>query len=165
MTGSFISLGLSHDALSLVRASHSPPSHLHTLHVLFYFFIALATVWNFLLAYSWVICFNPLECKFYENRDLAWLLLSQCSITQFPLLNESNNRGLLNLTGCFPSGSDGKESACNAGDLVSIPGLGRSPGEGNGYPPQCSCMENSMDWGAWWATVHGVAKSCIWLSN
>ena len=59
----------------------------------------------------------------------------------------------------FPGGSAGKESACNAGDLGSIPGLGRSPGEGNGYPLQDSCLENSMDSGAWQATVHGVTKS------
>ena len=58
-----------------------------------------------------------------------------------------------------PGGSDGKESTCNAGDLGSIPGLGRSPGEGHGNPLQYSCVENSMDRGAWWATVHGVAKS------
>ena len=59
----------------------------------------------------------------------------------------------------FPGGSDGQESVCNAGDLSSIPGLGRSPGEGNGNPLQYSCLENSMDIGAWQATVHGVAKS------
>ena len=59
----------------------------------------------------------------------------------------------------FSGGSDGKESACNALDLGSIPGLGRSPGEGSNYPLQYSCLENSMDGGAWWATVHGVAKS------
>ena len=59
----------------------------------------------------------------------------------------------------FPGSSDSKESACNAGDLGSIPGLGRSPGEGNGYPLQYCCLENHMDKGAWQATVHGVAKS------
>ena len=59
----------------------------------------------------------------------------------------------------FAGGSDGKESACSAGDLGSIPGSGRSPGEGNNYPLQYSCLENSMDRGAWQATVHGVAKS------
>ena len=53
----------------------------------------------------------------------------------------------------------GKESACNAGDPGSIPGLGRSPGEGYGNPLQYSCLENSMDRGFWWSTVHGVAKS------
>ena len=52
-----------------------------------------------------------------------------------------------------------KVSVCNAGDLGSIPGLGRSPGEGNGSPLQYSCLKNPMDGGAWWATVHGVAKS------
>ena len=59
----------------------------------------------------------------------------------------------------FPDGSDGKASARNAGDPGSISGSGRSPGEGNGNPLQYSCLENSMDGGAWWATVHGVAKS------
>ena len=59
----------------------------------------------------------------------------------------------------FPGGSDGKASARNAGDLGSISRLGRSLGEGNGNPLQFSCLENSMDGGAWWATVHGVAKS------
>ena len=59
----------------------------------------------------------------------------------------------------FPGGSDGKESACNVGDLGSIPVLGRPPGEGNGYPLQYSDLENSMDRGTWLATVHGVAKS------
>ena len=59
----------------------------------------------------------------------------------------------------FPGGSEDKASACNAGDPSSIPGLGRSPGEGNGNPLQYSCLENPMDRGAWQAIVHGVAKS------
>ena len=58
----------------------------------------------------------------------------------------------------FPSGSDNKESACNAGDPGSIPGSERSPGEGNGNPLHYSCLENSMDRGAWQATVHGVTE-------
>ena len=66
----------------------------------------------------------------------------------------------------FPVGSDSKESACkNAGDLGLIPGLGRSPGEWNGDPLQYSHLENSTDTGAWQVTVHGVAKSRMWLSN
>ena len=65
----------------------------------------------------------------------------------------------------FPSGSDGEESACNARDLGSVPGLGRSPEEGNGYPLQYSGLENSTDKGAWQATVHGVAKSRTRLSD
>ena len=59
----------------------------------------------------------------------------------------------------FPSSSDGKESACSAGDLGAIPGLERSPGEGHGNPLQISCLENPMDKGAWWATAHGVTES------
>ena len=59
----------------------------------------------------------------------------------------------------FPGGSDGKESACNAGDTGLIPGSGRSPGKGNGHPLQYSCPENFTDNGAWQAIVHGVAKS------
>ena len=58
----------------------------------------------------------------------------------------------------FPSSSVGKESACSAGDLGSISVLGRSLGEGNGNPLQYSCLENPMDRGAWWATVHGVTR-------
>ena len=65
----------------------------------------------------------------------------------------------------FSSGSGGTESACNVGDLGSIPGLGRSPGEGNGNPVQYSCLENPMDGGVWWATVLGVAKSLTGLSD
>ena len=59
----------------------------------------------------------------------------------------------------FPGGSDGEESTCKAEDLGSIPGLGRSPKEGNGNSLQESCLENPMDRGAWWATVHRVTKS------
>ena len=65
----------------------------------------------------------------------------------------------------FPGGSEVKAPACNAGDLGSIPGSRRSPGEGNGNPLQYSCLENRMDRGAWWATVHGVAKSRTRLSE
>ena len=58
----------------------------------------------------------------------------------------------------FPGGSDGKESACNEADLGIIPGAGRFPGEGNGYPLQYSCLENPMDRRAWKATVYGVSE-------
>ena len=59
----------------------------------------------------------------------------------------------------LPGSSGSKESACKAGDSSLIPGSGRSPGEGNGEPLQYSCLGNPMDREAWWATVHGVAKS------
>ena len=63
----------------------------------------------------------------------------------------------------FLDGSDGKESVCNVGDLGSVPGLGRAPGEGNGYPLQYSCLENSMDRRA--CTVHAITKSQTRLSD
>ena len=69
--------------------------------------------------------------------------------------------GLLLMVVGFPGGSDGKESAYSAGDLGSIPGLERSPGEGNGNP----LLENLMDRGAWWDAVHGVTKSRSRLSD
>ena len=65
----------------------------------------------------------------------------------------------------YLGGSDSKESACSARDPRSIPGSGRSPGEENGTPLQYSCLENPMDRGAWWATVHGVAKDRTRLSD
>ena len=63
------------------------------------------------------------------------------------------------------SGLDGKESACDAGDLGSIPGSGRPPGEGNGTPLQFSCLENPREGKAWWAAIFGVARSWTRLSN
>ena len=65
----------------------------------------------------------------------------------------------------IPGGSDDKASACNAGVLGSIPGSGRSPREGNGYPLQYSCLQNSMDRRAWQAAIYGVTKSWTWLRD
>ena len=73
--------------------------------------------------------------------------------------NAQTTTRLHSSTVVFPGGSDGKASVCNVGDLGSIPGLGRCPAEGNGSPLQYSCLENRMDGGACWATVHAVAKS------
>ena len=70
-----------------------------------------------------------------------------------------------NLQLTLPGGSDGKESTCSAGDPGSIPGLGRSPGKGNGKLLQYPCLENPMDRGAWRTAVHGVAKSQTRLSD
>ena len=95
-------------------------------------------------------------CDFLDCLVLMdiWYVLS---IECFPLAY------ILYKTG-FPSGSDGRESACNAGDPGLIPRSGRSPGGGNSNPLQYSCLENSMDRGAWRATVHGVAKSWTQLN-
>ena len=79
-----------------------------------------------------------------------------CNFTEFTYCNFTDF--IIKLLG-FPGGSDGKESTCNAGDLGSIPGSGRFPGGGHGNPFQYSCLESPMNRGAWWATVHGVAKS------
>ena len=99
---------------------------------------------------------SPLQCSCLENprnRGAWWAAVSGVAQSWTRLKQFSS------------SSIDGKESACNAGDVSSIPGWGRSPGEGNGNPLLYSCLENSMDRGAWWATVHGVAKSRTWLSN
>ena len=77
---------------------------------------------------------------------------------------EENSYSYMQILG-FPGGSDGKESACNAGDQGWIPGSGRSSGEGNGYPLQYSCLENFMDRGAWCPTVLVVTKSQTKLSD
>ena len=73
--------------------------------------------------------------------------------------------GVLIVMSGFPDGSDSKESTCSTGDLHSIPGSRRSPQEGNGNSLQYSCLENPMDRGAWWATVHGVTQIRTRLSN
>ena len=87
-------------------------------------------------------------------------LAQHCNSTIFQLKKLEKEGGFYReLCKLFPGGSAGKESACNAGNLDSIPRLGRSPGGGHGNPLQYSCLENSMDRGAWWATVHGVAES------
>ena len=107
---------------------------------------------------------NPLQCSCLENpRDRgAWWVavygVAQSCIRLKGFSSSSSNGTAAVLPG-FAGGSDGKESACNAGDPGSIPGSGRSPGEGNGYPLQYSCLEIPMDRGAWQTTVHGVEKS------
>ena len=89
------------------------------------------------------------------------------SIFQWPEEDSFDVDKLVYLKGFlgFPGGSDDKELSCKAGDLGLIPGLRRSPEEGNGNSIQYSCLENSMDWEAWRATIHGVTKSWTWLSD
>ena len=88
-----------------------------------------------------------------------------CPVFPAPCIEETIFSPLYLIYSCFPGSSDGKNSACNAGDPGLIPGSGRSPGEGNGNPLQYYCLENLMGSGAWWATVHGVAKSQTRLSD
>ena len=106
----------------------------------------------------------PRSQTFYPPADALYPLNANSSFTPTPSAWHPPFSFLsLNLTRLgalsYPGVSDGKESACNAGDPGSIPGLGRSPGEGNGNPLQYSCLENPMDRGAWQGVDHGIAKS------
>ena len=112
------------------------------------------------------------SCRIFTFKDGHWpLALWPGSLQSFSLALRSSFQTILicvffffnlvtPLVGHhgFPGGSDGKESACNAGDLGSIPGLGRSPEEGNGNPLQYSCLGNPMNRRAWQAIVHGATK-------
>ena len=97
------------------------------------------------------------DCKpFYKIKTQHFFLkihydYCQNTTLQFHLSRLFRHQG-------FPGSSNGKESACNTGDLDLIPASGKSPGEGNGHSPQYSCMKNPMDGGAWQATVHGGRK-------
>ena len=90
--------------------------------------------------------------KPHVGRSFIYKIMMICIIVQ-------------SCTADFPGGSDGKASGYNVGDLGSIPGSGRSPGEANGNPLQYSCLENPMDGGGWGAAVHGIAKSRSQLSS
>ena len=114
--------------------------------------------------------FLGLACPSHSLRVLLGketYLYSMNSIMPLPLYFSSLDLLLRTVSDIldFPGGSDGKASAYNVGDPGSIPGSGRSPGEGNGNPLSYSCLENPMDGGAWWATVHGVPKSQTRLSG
>ena len=111
----------------------------------------------------------PFVCLLWRNVFSSHLLLFSCvwlfatpwTAAHQASLPFTNSWSLLKLM----SSSSGKNSTCNAGDRSSIPGSGRSAGEGKGYPLQYSSLENSLDWGAWQVTVHGVTKSWTWLSD
>ena len=94
-----------------------------------------------------------------DSCHLSVVFLSAPAPLVILLCHSNEALSLSRLQWDFAGDSDGKESTCNARDLSLTPGLGRSPGEGIGYPIQYSCLENSMNRGAWWATVDGVAKS------
>ena len=91
------------------------------------------------------------------------------SVSQWAIVPQPRTKGtifsMIKVCYSFPGDLDGKASACSVGDPGSIPGSGRSPGDGNGNPLQYPCLENSMDGGAWQAIVRGVTKSQTWLSN
>ena len=102
--------------------------------------------------------YSDIKRNAFESDKMRWMNLEplmQSEVSQ----KEKNKYCILTHIDGFPGGSEVKSSVCNAGDLGSIPGSGRSPGEGNGNPLQYSCLENPRDGGASQATVHGVAKS------
>ena len=91
-----------------------------------------------------------------QSSILAWRIPWEGSLAGYSSCSRKESTRLSNCM--MTTATDGKESACNAGDPGLIPGLGRTPGEVNGYPVQYSCLENSMDRGAWQATVHRVEE-------
>ena len=101
------------------------------------------------------------NCVVVADPSDFYLTIHCTKITHYGLLSTSEET----YQGSFPAGSHGKEFACNAGDLGLIPGSGRCPGGGHGNPLQYFCLQNPMDRGAWWATVHGVTNSWTQLSN
>ena len=148
--------------------------HLRHIHVLCGTFLVSQTVkhlptmretqdqsldWEDLLEKAMAIHSSTLAWKtpWMEESGRLRSMWSQSDMTEWPL-------SFMLYVG-FPDGSDCKETACNASDLGSIPRWGRSPGEADIYPLQYSCLDNFMDRGTLWATVHGVTKSQIWLSN
>ena len=109
--------------------------------------------------------------RIFQARILKWVVISSSKGTvptqgSNPLSHwGSHNSAIVVLSSGFSRGSVGKESTCRAGDTGSVPGLGRSPGEGHGNPVQCSCLENPMDWRAWQAIAYRVTKSSTCLKT
>ena len=99
-----------------------------------------------------------------EKQPGRWEKLFANHVSNIGLISKIYKE-FLEFSGSFPGSSVSKESACNAGDQGLILGLGRSPRDGNGNPLQYSCLENPVDRGAWWASVHGVAQSWTWLKR
>ena len=109
-------------------------------------------------------CLSTVESKpFYrpekKNQGVTHVLTAYVSLENALItLSGGTSSTISSFEPELPGGSEDKASACNAGEPGSIPGLGRFPGGGNGNPLQYSCLENPMDRGAWWATVHGVRR-------
>ena len=132
------------------------------------------------ISYTFKIVYMCFFCKSDQNRSLfhfltessrgwvlfsdCYLLASQCYVNKV-FRNRKTNTVCVSIYTGFPGSWVSNESACNSGDVDSIPGSGRSPGEGNGNLLQYSCLRNPTDRRAWWAPVHGAPKSWTQLSN
>ena len=152
----------------------------------------MSSLLKLLIIQSWLTLCDPLDCSppgILQAKILEWVTIPFCRGSSPPrdethvsctagrfftpratweaqCMDNIVQTGKLHFSSGPPAGgSEVKVSACTEGDLGSIPESGRSPGEGNGNPPQYSCLENPMDGGAWWATVHGVTKGQTWLSD
>ena len=107
----------------------------------------------------------PASESFPMSQLFAWGGQS-IGVSALALVLPMNIHVICGMLECFPGGAEVKASACNVGDLGLTPGSGRSPGEGDGNPLQYSCLENPMDRGAWWATVHGSQRvGCDWATS
>ena len=113
--------------------------------------------WVWVNSGSWWWTGRPGVLQFMGSQRVGhdWVTELNCPTFRASLISKPS----------FPGSSVGKESSYNSGDPGLIPGLGRSSGEGNVYSRQYSCLEHSMDKGAWWALAHGIVKSWIWLRN
>ena len=154
------------EGLSQPKVLPSSPSPCQALPAVSFCFILLKQVsLPDIFLFCWCASLSaifPYSSKISAHENRACLLsavypaMRQCLVP---------NKWSLSANWGFPHGSDGKESACNVGDLGLISVLGRSPGEGNGYPLQYAGLENSMDRGVWQATLHGVTKNWTQLND
>ena len=148
-----------------------PPFPTNLALIFLFFYPVSVTHLSPCLTLSIFFFFSPSKFPFLSRLNIMYLALPRFPQI-FPghrqalpeMLTLAKQEQLMSNRG-FPGGSNGEESACNAGDLGSIPGSGRSPGEGHGNPLQYPCLENPMDRGAWQATFSGVTKSQTRLSR
>jgi len=137
----------------------------------FYHVVKLSWMWVWVNSGSWWWTGRPGVLRFMGSQRVGhdWATeLTDRTVDALVVLSVTlldGNHWICSLLFHLPGGSDGKAFACMKETWHEIPGTGRFPGKGNGYSLWYSCLENPMDRGTWWTTVHGVAKSRTWLSN
>ena len=145
------------------RTSFSFPTRQSDPVLIVSFLITLSVIWSQVFIVISACSLSDAEWRWGDVSVITWAH----EVIYFPyfLQPEESSFSLIFLWLIFPGGSDSKACAYNSGDPGSIPGSGRSPGEGNDNPLQYSCLENPMDGAAWWAAVHGVTKSRTRLND